>query len=123
MRLENQEVGAMTNESARTTGSAPKWIAGHDTLVCAGAKRIQKWCVREGHARGPLIAVMLTKDVARALAAAPEMIAALTRAESLFREALPKFDWGKSALDANAIALLNEVPGEVRAAIIKASAP
>ena len=30
---------------------------------------------------------------------------------------LPKFNWGVSALDANAIQLLNEVPGEVRAAL------
>lgn len=41
----------------------------------------------------------------------------LKRAVRLFDEALPKFDWGKSALDANAIQLLNEVPGEVRAAL------
>lgn len=37
----------------------------------------------------------------------------LSRAVRLFDEALPKFDWGRSALDANAIQLLNEVPGEV----------
>lgn len=98
-----------------------KWIACHDTLVCAGAKQIQKWCVREGNEKGPLIAVMLTKEVACALAATPELVSALNRAERLFDEALPKFDWGKSALDANAIALLNEVPGEVRAAIVKAT--
>jgi hypothetical protein len=49
-----------------------------------------------------------------------QLIAALKRAERLFNEALPKFNWGKSALDANAIALLNEVPGEVRAALVKA---
>ncbi|APL99190.1 nucleotide pyrophosphohydrolase [Bordetella phage MW2] len=42
---------------------------------------------------------------------------ALKRAVRLFEEALPKFDWGKSALDANAIQLLNEVPGEVRAVL------
>ena len=97
-------------------------IACHDTMVCAGAKQIQKWCVREGSAKGPLVAVMLTKEVAHALAAAPEMIAALTRVERLIKEALPKFDWGKSALDANAIALLNEVPGEVHQALVKAQA-
>lgn len=51
-----------------------KWIACHDTLVCTGSKQIQKWCVREGNEKGPLIAVMLTKDVAHALAAAPEML-------------------------------------------------
>jgi hypothetical protein len=42
-----------------------------------------------------------------------QAIAALDRSVRLFREALPKFDWGKSCLDANAIGLLNEVPGEV----------
>lgn len=45
------------------------------------------------------------------------LIKALERAERLFNEALPKFDWGKSALDANAIALLNEVPIEVKRAL------
>lgn len=102
-----------------------KWVACHDTMVCAGAKSIQKWCVRacvrEGDEKGPLIAVMLTKDVAHVLAAAPDMVTALARAERLFNEALPKFDWGKSALDANALALLNEVPGQVRAALTKAA--
>ena len=37
----------------------------------------------------------------------------LKRCQRLFKEALPKFNWGASALDANAIRLLNEVPGEV----------
>lgn len=97
-----------------------QWFACHDTLVCSGAKKIQKWCVREGSDKGPLVAVMLTKDVAFALAATQEMKAALARAERLFKEALPKFDWGKSALDDNAIALLNEVPGEVVKALAKA---
>lgn len=58
-------------------------IACHDTLVCAGAKQFQKWCVREGDEKGPLVAVMLTKDVAYALAAAPDMIAALVEIERL----------------------------------------
>lgn len=46
-----------------------------------------------------------------------EVRATLERTQRLFDEALPKFDWGKSPLDANAICLLNEVPGEVRAMI------
>lgn len=46
-----------------------------------------------------------------------EVYRALARAARLFEEALPKFNWGASALDANAIQLLNEVPGEVRAAL------
>lgn len=106
----------MKKKQARTEGS---WIACHDTLVCMGAKSIQKWCVREGDAKGPLVAVMLTKEVAHALAASPEMIVALTRVERLIKEAISKFNWGASALDANAIALLNEVPREVHAAILK----
>lgn len=44
-------------------------------------------------------------------------IKALRRAKELFDYALPKFDWGKSFLDAKAIGLLNEVPREVDAAI------
>ena len=55
--------------------------------------------------------------VARALYAATTNQATLARAARLFEEALPKFNWGASALDANAIQLLNEVPGEVRAAL------
>lgn len=57
---------------------------------------------------------------ANVIAAAPDMLAALERANRLIKEALPKFDWGASPLDANAIGLLNEVPGEVRAALAKA---
>ena len=45
------------------------------------------------------------------------LISALQRADQLCHEALPKFNWGASALDANAIALLNEVPNEIRAAL------
>lgn len=55
--------------------------------------------------------------VARALNAATTSQATLARAARLFEETLPKFNWGASALDANAIQLLNEVPGEVRAAL------
>lgn len=46
-----------------------------------------------------------------------EIVRALERADRLCKEALPKFNWGASALDANAIALLNEVPIEIRAAL------
>lgn len=42
---------------------------------------------------------------------------ALEAAQRLFKEALPKFNWGASFLDANAIQLLNEVPAKVTAAI------
>lgn len=44
---------------------------------------------------------------------------ALEAADTLCNEALPKFNWGKSALDANAIRLLNEVPGMIRNALTK----
>lgn len=44
---------------------------------------------------------------------------ALKAAERLFKEALPKFNWGASALDANAIRLLNEVPDIVSDAIAR----
>ena len=44
---------------------------------------------------------------------------ALRACVRLIREALPKFNWGASALDANAIALLNEVPGQVDASLAK----
>lgn len=51
--------------------------------------------------------------------AAQSRIQALTEGlescDRLFNEALPKFNWGASALDANAISLLNEVPLKVRA--------
>ncbi|MGI9485438.1 MAG: hypothetical protein ACR2RF_06060 [Geminicoccaceae bacterium] len=50
-----------------------------------------------------------------------ELVGALKRAERLIDEALPKFDWGKSFLDCNAIQLLNEVPGEVKSAIANAT--
>ena len=49
-----------------------------------------------------------------------EMIVALRASERLFLEALPKFNWGASCLDANAIELLNTVPAKVKLAIEKA---
>lgn len=42
---------------------------------------------------------------------------ALTMAKRMIDEALPKFNWGASALDANAIRLLNETPVAVNAAL------
>lgn len=45
------------------------------------------------------------------------MLVALKDARRLFDEALPKFNWSASSLDANAIALLNEVPTTVAKAI------
>lgn len=43
--------------------------------------------------------------------------AALQLALRTFDEVLPKFNWGASALDANAIQLLNEAPLSIRAAL------
>lgn len=54
----------------------------------------------------------LERELAKRLAYSTD---ALHRAETLFKEALPKFNWGASALDANAIKLLNDVPLEIRA--------
>lgn len=41
----------------------------------------------------------------------------LEAAQKLIEEALPKFDWGSSFLDANAIQLLNETPAKVARAL------
>lgn len=49
-----------------------------------------------------------------------QMLAALKRCQRLFTEAHPKFNWGASFLDANAITLLNEVPIEVARAVATA---
>jgi len=51
------------------------------------------------------------------VAAEEKLLAAVEAALQLCDEALPKFNWGASALDANAIKLLNEVPDQLRAAI------
>jgi len=55
--------------------------------------------------------------IAKLKAAPNQALEALEAAARLHREALPKFNWGASALDGNAITLLNEVPGQVAAAI------
>lgn len=64
------------------------------------------------------VRIQCRKDSDAAIIAVAELIAALRRAERLFNEALPKFNWSASTLDANAIQLLNEVPGEVHAALV-----
>jgi hypothetical protein len=48
-----------------------------------------------------------------------EAVAALERCAVLFDEALPKFSWGASFLDADAVRLLNEVPMQAWAALDK----
>jgi len=79
-KAKQKETGKVMPHSTQAPTAAPsghsgaEWVACHDTRVCTGAKSIQKWCVREGSDRGPLIAVMLTKDVAHMLAAAPQLL-------------------------------------------------
>ena len=68
-------------------------------------------------ARVPFTSKIDAPSVAAMIAASPAANDALRLCERLFAEALPKFDWGASALDANAIRLLNEVPAAVRAAL------
>ncbi len=53
---------------------------------------------------------LVEANYARMEARIRELEAALLAAKRLFDEALPKFNWGGSRLDANAIRLLNEVP-------------
>lgn len=57
------------------------------------------------------------EELAALIAERDQLRAAAVQAKRLFDEALPKFNWGASFLDANAIALLNEVPAQVAAAI------
>ena len=60
---------------------------------------------------------MLRKEIDTLRAQLAEAQDALQAAQRLFKEALPKFNWEASFLDANAIQLLNEVPAKVNAAI------
>ena len=60
---------------------------------------------------------MLRKEIDTLRAQLAEAQDALQAAQRLFKEALPKFNWGASFLDANAIQLLNDVPAKVNAAI------
>ena len=46
-----------------------------------------------------------------------KLLKTLERCRDLHEIALPKFNWGASFLDAEAIALLNEVPAEVKEAL------
>lgn len=67
-------------------------------------------------------ALRLAPQIVTAVNSHADLVKALERAERLCNEALPKFNWAKSALDANAIALLNEVPGEISRALKAAKA-
>ena len=77
--------------------------------------------IGEGDGNSVEVAAQNARYIADALNGSEELLDALKRAQRLFEEALPKFDWGKSALDANAIRLLNEVPGEIRTVIASAT--
>ena len=57
---------------------------------------------------------------ARLIAAAPDLFEAAKLTQRVIAEALPKFNLGASALDANAIRLLNELPNLVNAAVARA---
>jgi hypothetical protein len=48
-----------------------------------------------------------------------ELEAALAMADQLCRVALPQFNWAASALDGQAILILNEAPGIIRRALMK----
>ncbi len=49
----------------------------------------------------------------------PKVYDAVSIAHRLCREALPKFNWGASALDSNAITLLNRAPSVIEDALIE----
>ncbi len=49
-----------------------------------------------------------------------DLLEALELTQRMIGEALPKFDWGKSFLDANALDLLNRTPIRVHNAIARA---
>jgi hypothetical protein len=94
------------------------WIACHDTLVCMGAKQIQKWCVREGDKNGPLIAVMLTKEVAHLLAASREMRDSLLIWKEFF-DSMPKGQFARISCD---IGLMNDGFITMKSSLAKAGA-
>lgn len=62
------------------------------------------------------------RDAQPAAAINEQMLGALIAAKKMCDEALPKFNWGASFLDANAINLLNSTPGQISAAIAAAEA-
>jgi hypothetical protein len=58
-------------------------------------------------------------DVVKALAVYQSSKGALEQCQRMLDDALPKFNWGASALDANAVKLLNDAPIAVRLALSK----
>jgi len=106
------EIAALRAENAR--------------LQADGIHSCHDGCTRSGCVNARLRAEILeadecitqsVKEEAALQANVERKYAALIWCQKLFRDALPKFNWGASALDANAIRLLNEVPGIVAAAL------
>ncbi len=58
-----------------------------------------------------------TDEIAELVEFAEAAVPALLQVQRLIKEAHPQFNWGASALDANAIGLLNETPGMVDVAL------
>lgn len=65
----------------------------------------------EGHPQPVLNLAMVNQSL---MEQRQELVEALRQADRLFTEALPKFNWAASFLDANAIQLLNETPRRVK---------
>lgn len=63
-----------------------------------------------------LVAIAII-DLPALVTSAARMREALLAAQEMTRVALPQFDWGRSCLSAEAIRLLNETPGVIRAAL------
>jgi hypothetical protein len=78
-------------------------------------------CNNSGHVLAYTFDKAITERIVTAVNCHDDLVKALRLTQRMFDEALPKFDWGKSALDANAIQLLNEAPIAVSAAIRKAT--
>lgn len=56
-------------------------------------------------------------ELARLRAVNVAMLSALKRAQTMCRVAIGQFEWGSLALSPDAVRLLNQVPGEIDAAI------
>ena len=67
-----------------------------------------------------LAAVLLQADrVAELKARVAELESALAKADELCRVALPQFNWAASAVDGQAVSILNEAPGIIHRALLK----
>lgn len=88
----------------------------HQMIVLYGGKEIALHLASsaaDASAKNRLLKMPRTaanESFLRAVAAGPELLEAAQFMQRVVDEALPKFDWGKSALDGNAIDLLNRGP-------------